>query len=59
MFELNDQNGPKKPATPNINSDLPKDKQEQQWLKQHKTAIEAYNKSVDDNGSFSDDLRSF
>ncbi len=36
-----------------------KAKQAQQWLEQNKTAIAAYNKSVDDNGVFSDGLRSF
>jgi antitoxin CcdA len=36
-----------------------KAKQAQQWLEQNKTAIAAYNKSVGDNGVFSDGLRSF
>jgi antitoxin CcdA len=36
-----------------------KTRQAQQWLEQNKTAIAAYNKSVDENGAFSDDLRSF
>ena len=36
-----------------------KAKQAQQWLEQHKSAIAAYNKSVDDKGVFSDGLRSF
>jgi antitoxin CcdA len=34
-------------------------KQAQQWLQQNKTAIAAYNKSVDENGAFSDGIRSF
>jgi antitoxin CcdA len=34
-------------------------KQAQQWLDENKSAIAAYNKSVDDNGVFSDGLRSF
>lgn len=40
-------------------TDQLKAKQAQQWLEQNKTAIAAYNKSVDDNGVFSDGLRSF
>ena len=36
-----------------------KAKQAQQWLEQNKSAIAAYNKSVDENGAFSDGLRSF
>ncbi|HWV14095.1 MAG TPA: type II toxin-antitoxin system CcdA family antitoxin [Cellvibrio sp.] len=36
-----------------------KAKQAQQWLKQNSNAIAAYNQSVDENGVFSDDLRSF
>lgn len=30
-----------------------------QWLEQNKSAIAAYNKSVEKNGAFSDDFRSF
>jgi len=33
--------------------------QAKQWLEQNKNAITAYNKSVDENGVFSDGLRSF
>lgn len=33
--------------------------QAQQWLEQNRNAIAAYNKSVDENGAFSDNLRSF
>ncbi len=36
-----------------------KTKQAQQWLEQNRNAITAYNKSVDENGAFSDGLRSF
>lgn len=36
-----------------------KAKQAQEWLEQNKTAIAAYNKSVDESGAFSDGLRSF
>jgi antitoxin CcdA len=36
-----------------------KARQAQQWLDQNKNAIAAYNKSVDGNGAFSDELRSF
>ncbi len=36
-----------------------KTKQEQQWLEQNKSAIAAYNKSVEENGVFSDGLRGF
>jgi antitoxin CcdA len=36
-----------------------KTRQAQQWLDQNKNAIAAYNKSVDGNGVFSDELRSF
>jgi len=36
-----------------------KTKQAQQWLEQNRNAIAAYNKSVDENGAFSDGLRSF
>jgi antitoxin CcdA len=36
-----------------------KARQAQQWLDQNKNAIAAYNKSVDGNGVFSDELRSF
>jgi antitoxin CcdA len=36
-----------------------KAKQAQQWLEQNKNAITAYNKSIDENGVFSDGLRSF
>ncbi len=36
-----------------------KEKQAQLWLEQHKAAIAAYNQSVEDNGVFSDGLRSF
>ena len=34
-------------------------KQAQQWLEQNRSAIAAYNQSVDENGVFSDGLRSF
>lgn len=40
-------------------TDQLKAKQAQQWREQNKTAIAAYNKSVDDNSVFSDGLRSF
>jgi len=36
-----------------------KAKQAQQWLEQNKNAIDAYNKAVDENGVFSDGIRSF
>ena len=36
-----------------------KAKQAQLWLKQNKKSIDAYNKAVDENGVFSDGLRSF
>lgn len=36
-----------------------KAKQAQEWLEQNSSAIAAYNKSVDDNGVFSDGLRGF
>lgn len=36
-----------------------KAKQAQQWLEQNRNAITAYNKSVDENGVFSNGLRSF
>ena len=36
-----------------------KAKQAQQWLEHNKNAITAYNKSIDENGVFSDGLRSF
>lgn len=36
-----------------------KTKQAQQWLEHNEGAIAAYNKSVDENGAFSDGLRSF
>jgi antitoxin CcdA len=36
-----------------------KSRQAQQWLDQNKNAIAAYNKSVDGNGVFSDELRNF
>lgn len=36
-----------------------KAKQAQQWLEQNRNAIAAYNKAVDENGVFSDGLRSF
>ncbi|WP_323813409.1 type II toxin-antitoxin system CcdA family antitoxin [Cellvibrio sp. NN19] len=36
-----------------------KAKQAQQWLEQNKDSIAAYNKAVDENGVFSDGLRSF
>lgn len=36
-----------------------KAKQAQQWLEQNRSAIAAYNKSVEENGVFSDGLRSF
>ncbi len=36
-----------------------KAKQAQKWLEQNESAIVAYNKSVDENGAFSDGLRSF
>ena len=36
-----------------------KAKQAQQWLEQNKNSITAYNKSIDENGVFSDGLRSF
>jgi antitoxin CcdA len=36
-----------------------KARQAQQWLDQNKNAIAAYNKLVDGNGVFSDELRSF
>lgn len=36
-----------------------KAKQSQQWLDQNKSAIAAYNKSVDESGVFSEGLRSF
>lgn len=36
-----------------------KEKQTQLWLEQNKKAIEAYNKSVDERGVFSDGLRGF
>ena len=36
-----------------------KAKQAQAWLKQNKSAIDAYNKSVEEKGVFSDGLRSF
>ena len=36
-----------------------KAKQAQKWLEQNESAIAAYNKSVDENGAFSDGLRSF
>lgn len=40
-------------------TDQLKAKQAQQWLEQNKNAIAAYNKSVDENGAFGDELRSF
>lgn len=36
-----------------------KSKQAKMWLEQNKSAIEAYNKSVEESGVFSDGLRSF
>jgi antitoxin CcdA len=33
--------------------------QAQQWLEQNRNSIAAYNKSIDENGVFSDGLRSF
>ncbi|MFQ5633471.1 MAG: type II toxin-antitoxin system CcdA family antitoxin [bacterium] len=36
-----------------------KRKQREQWLKENVKAIEAYNKFVDEQGVFSDGLRSF
>lgn len=33
--------------------------QAQQWLEQNKNAISAYNKSVDEDGTFGDGLRGF
>jgi antitoxin CcdA len=36
-----------------------KAKQAQQWLDHNKNAIAAYNKSVEENGMFGDELRSF
>lgn len=33
--------------------------QAQQWLEQNRNSITAYNKSVDENGAFSDGLRGF
>lgn len=38
---------------------LLKEKQAQLWLTQNKDAITAYNQSVDEQGVFSDGLRSF
>jgi antitoxin CcdA len=46
-------------ALEQVLTDQLKAKQAQQWLEQHKNAIAAYNKSVDENGVFSDGLRSF
>lgn len=40
-------------------TDQLKTKQAQLWLEQNKNAIAAYNKSVEENGVFSDGLRSF
>lgn len=34
-------------------------KQRELWKQQNKAAIEAYNQSVDENGVFSDELRTF
>jgi antitoxin CcdA len=34
-------------------------KQAHQWLEQNRNSITAYNKSIDENGVFSDGLRSF
>ncbi len=36
-----------------------KEKQAQLWLERHHVAIAAYNQSVEENGVFSDGLRSF
>jgi antitoxin CcdA len=36
-----------------------KSKQAKLWLEKNKSAIAAYNKSVEENGVFSDGLRSF
>lgn len=36
-----------------------RERQAQMWLEQHKSAIDAYNQSVEENGVFSDGLRGF
>ena len=36
-----------------------REKQQKQWLQANTEAIAAYNRQVDENGVFSDDLRSF
>ncbi len=40
-------------------TDQLKTKQAEQWLEQNRNAIAAYNKSVDESGTFSDGMRSF
>lgn len=40
-------------------TDQLKTQKAQQWLEQNKTTITAYNRAVNDNGVFSDKLRSF
>jgi antitoxin CcdA len=40
-------------------SEALKARQREQWLAENKTAIDAYNQHVEDNGVFSDRLRSF
>jgi len=43
----------------NALTDLVNAKQQELWKQKNKTAIEAYNQLVDENGVFGDDLRSF